>query len=76
MFEDYEEMNNREKRLIRENTIRSMMLAAFRIDCHESANVTYEAIRRHCPEFSPRQRAMVRSIAVNKGIVDDSPEWN
>lgn len=83
VFEGYEDhtmgLGDRQKRLNRENTIRSMMMAAYRVDCLESSNVTYDAIKEHHPYLPPRQRAMVRSIAVNKGIVDDAPlpndEW-
>lgn len=68
-------MSRADKRMARENTIRSMTMAAWRVDTKESGEVTYETIRRHCPEFTPRQMAMVRSIAVNNGIVDEPIDW-
>lgn len=62
-------MNRAEKRAYREDGIRNAMKLAMRIDA-EYGIVTPQTIELHCPDATPRLRAMIRSIAVNDGVVD------
>jgi hypothetical protein len=76
MFESYTraEQNHYEKRLRRENTIRLAMEIAQRVS-HGPNGGTYQDIKQHSPQATPRKRAMVRSVIVNGGIVD-SPHYD
>lgn len=58
-----------EKSLRRENTIRLAMEIAQRVT-HGPNGGTYEDIKQHSPQATPRKRAMIRSVIVNDGIVD------
>lgn len=79
-FDSFADINRRESRLIRENTIASMRMAANRVSYAaelEGGNPGWGTIQEICPSFSPRQCAMVRSIIVNNGVVDDNPiDWD
>lgn len=74
MFEKYERQSRYEKRLRRENTIRLAMEIAQRVS-HGPNGGTYEDIKEHSPQATPRKRAMIRSVIVNDGIVDQ-PDYD
>lgn len=75
MFEQYTrgELSRYEKRLRRDNTIRLAMEIAQRVAYGPNGG-TYEDIKQHSPQATPRKRAMIRSVIVNEGIVDTPHE--
>lgn len=58
-----------QQRVKRENGIRNMRNVAFSLYTIYG-EVDYGTIKEECPGFTPRERAMVRSIMENNGIVD------
>ena len=74
MGEREEKMDHWEKSLIRENTIRTISTIVKRI-LKTHGKCSYLEIKQECPEMPPRTRAMVRSIVVNDGVVDEPLEW-
>lgn len=66
---DLQYLSRADKRAYREDGIRNAMKLAMRINA-EYGEVTPWTIHLHCPEATPRLRAMIRHVALNNDVVD------